>query len=121
VVTSYSLTFFAAPSGPFPPQQRQAGSHGAPDSPIRDDFPPTPEGGRAYVVAWRAWQKQSADGVLTRAEREVRAELYADLFDVPVHVARGLTLRQLRHINTLDSDIRSIVVGAIADGFASGA
>lgn len=115
----YSMTFQVTSPGPIPPQRREPGRHGAPDSPIRADFPDGPEGAKAYVVAWGAWLQQMADGVLTPAERDVRAALYAEMFDVPVQVAASLTLSHLRHVAALDPDMRSIVVAAAAEAFDS--
>jgi hypothetical protein len=117
----YSMTFRVVSPGPIPPQRREPGQHGAPDSPIRADFPDGPEGAKAYVVAWRAWLHQSADGVLTPAERDVRAALYAEMFDVPVQVARHWPLRQLQHFATLDPDLRAIVLAAAVDAYGPGA
>lgn len=110
---SYELHFTLGAPGPFPPQRREPGRNGAPDSPIRADFPDGPEGGRAYVVAWHAWLRMIADGTLTRAERAVRAQLYAQLFDVPANVAEMLTLTQLRMVATYDPDTRRTVLDAL--------
>jgi hypothetical protein len=111
----YELTFRAAPSGPFPPERRTPGRNGAPDSPIRADFPDGPEGGRAYLVAWYAWRRQIEDGHLTRAEESVRADLYAKIFEVPKDVARIMNLAQLRHLSTLDPYVRSLFLAALLE------
>lgn len=110
---NYELRFNLSTPGPFPPQQRSAGRNGAPDSPTRDDFPDGPDGARAYVIAWNAWLRMIADGVLTRAERAVRAQLYAQLFAVPADVADMLTLTQLRTIATYDPEMRRTVLDAL--------
>ena len=110
---TYRLTFLAVPTDSVPLQRRQPGSHGAPDSPIRDDFPEDPAGADAYVLAWKIWLQQQADGVLTKAERRVRANLYADMFAVPFEIAYNLTLRQLQGINSLSPADRRVVLAAL--------
>ena len=110
---TYRLTFFAAPSGPIPPQRRQPGRHGAPDSPIRDDFPEGRAGADAYVLAWNIWLQQQADGVLTKAERKVRAELYAEIFAVPYEIAERFDLSRLRLLSLMHPEVKAAVVDAL--------
>jgi hypothetical protein len=101
------------PGANFPPQHRAKGSHGAPDSPIRDDFPHDRAGADAYVLAWKIWLQQQADGVLTKAERRVRAELYADIFDVPYEIAESFNLPRLRMLNAMNPEMRRRVLDAL--------
>lgn len=110
---TYRMTFLATTPGPIPPQRRQPGQYGAPDSPIRDDFPDGPAGADAYVLAWKIWLQQQADGRLTRGEAQIRAELYAEVFDVPVLAAAALTLHQLRQFAKFDPAIRALIIAAI--------
>jgi hypothetical protein len=114
---TYRLTFRAAPTGPIPPQRRQPGRNGAPDSPIRDDFPDGPVGADAYVLAWNIWLQQQADGMLTRAERRVRAELYAELFDVPYEIAERFDLSRLRLLSLMHPEVKAAAIAAlVTDG-----
>lgn len=108
----YQFEGTASAAGPIPPQQRMPGWHGAPDSPIRADFPDGPQGAADYVTAWRAWLQMCDDGRLTAREADVRATVLAEHFGVPAGLARMQSLDRLRWWASRDADERERLIQA---------
>jgi hypothetical protein len=114
---TYSFTFTAAidPGYAIPPQPRVPGRNGAPDSPIRADFPDGPAGATAYVQAWHIWQMQIADGAMTSAERAERARTLGELFGFGAEVASRMSLAQLRAVAAMTPANRELVTRIVGD------
>lgn len=110
----YHLTFTGQAAGPIRPivQRREPGRNGAPPSPIRADFPDGPQGARDYVVAWKAWLQMGRDGLLTRAERDVRSTFLAEHYGLPVGLVDLWGLDKIRQVASLPAENRAVLLRA---------